>query len=102
PPTPTYTHPLSLHDALPIFAQLPSQHRHLPHAPAPLRLASRQRAGTTRDMPSRTACQWPRLARKKHLLVRKALALPCTMQTLHRSEEHTSELQSPYDLVCRL
>src|SRR5207248_11364673 len=22
--------------------------------------------------------------------------------TLHRSEEHTSELQSPYDLVCRL
>src|SRR5207248_4068937 len=22
--------------------------------------------------------------------------------TVHRSEEHTSELQSPYDLVCRL
>src|SRR5437867_10208355 len=23
-------------------------------------------------------------------------------EILHRSEEHTSELQSPYDLVCRL
>src|SRR5207248_11314442 len=26
----------------------------------------------------------------------------CPKSTLHRSEEHTSELQSPYDLVCRL
>src|SRR5437867_7232044 len=25
-----------------------------------------------------------------------------TICQLHRSEEHTSELQSPYDLVCRL
>src|SRR6266516_5362940 len=25
-----------------------------------------------------------------------------TLDTLARSEEHTSELQSPYDLVCRL
>src|SRR5437867_7905424 len=28
-----------------------------------------------------------------------AAAIPCVS---HRSEEHTSELQSPYDLVCRL
>src|SRR5438094_2028350 len=30
--------------------------------------------------------------------VQGALAI----QAIHRSEEHTSELQSPYDLVCRL
>src|SRR5437867_10588357 len=34
------------------------------------------------------------------------LALSCRGQILHRplqrSEEHTSELQSPYDIVCRL
>src|SRR5437867_8048220 len=27
---------------------------------------------------------------------------PPLHRALHRSEEHTSELQSPYDLVCRL
>src|SRR5207248_6931041 len=27
---------------------------------------------------------------------------PCGVVRLRRSEEHTSELQSPYDLVCRL
>src|SRR5207248_8655698 len=37
-----------------------------------------------------------------------SLAHPCTTirqstaRSHHRSEEHTSELQSPYDLVCRL
>src|SRR5207248_7215038 len=30
------------------------------------------------------------------------LLLPPGNQDLERSEEHTSELQSPYDLVCRL
>src|SRR5207248_3552776 len=29
-------------------------------------------------------------------------AAPCTARATLRSEEHTSELQSPYDLVCRL
>src|SRR5207248_9259187 len=28
--------------------------------------------------------------------------LPCGLGARERSEEHTSELQSPYDLVCRL
>src|SRR5256885_13189647 len=31
-----------------------------------------------------------------------ARALPACGQTRHRSEEHTSELQSPCNLVCRL
>src|SRR5437867_9614708 len=34
--------------------------------------------------------------------VRGALYLPLDQTTRDRSEEHTSELQSPYDLVCRL
>src|SRR5437867_7758783 len=35
--------------------------------------------------------------------VRRPLARPCELpHDLRRSEEHTSELQSPYDLVCRL
>src|SRR5207248_4344897 len=31
-----------------------------------------------------------------------AMGLLMTRAKLYRSEEHTSELQSPYDLVCRL
>src|SRR5207248_5273927 len=31
-----------------------------------------------------------------------AFGLAATARTCKRSEEHTSELQSPYDLVCRL
>src|SRR5437762_3742489 len=35
-------------------------------------------------------------------LVLEALDAPCHFLVLHRSEEHTSELQSPMYLVCRL
>src|SRR5207248_6291793 len=35
-------------------------------------------------------------------LVRSLHAVWTSVQSLPRSEEHTSELQSPYDLVCRL
>src|SRR5207248_8037499 len=49
----------------------------------------------------------------KHALNNATLALPalakehrplltCSLHSVVRSEEHTSELQSPYDLVCRL
>src|SRR5437867_1805682 len=37
----------------------------------------------------------------RHLLS-GSLPFPCGDEAHHRSEEHTSELQSPYDLVCRL
>src|SRR5207248_11355395 len=33
---------------------------------------------------------------------RKVHLLDCAAEHVRRSEEHTSELQSPYDLVCRL
>src|SRR5207248_9375688 len=89
PPAPTQSYTLSLHDALPIFparAVPPSSPflgraaSHIPRLarPArgshPLRAASRE----TRARSSRAAGVGA------------------------RSEEHTSELQSPYDLVCRL
>src|SRR5437867_6554124 len=34
--------------------------------------------------------------------IRKPGKLPAARGRVERSEEHTSELQSPYDLVCRL
>src|SRR5437867_12823628 len=77
PTTGIYT--LSLHDALPIYGG------HL-HGAAPD--PRDDRAG--RDSGRR------RRRRPVHPLGRPPYLVPA------RSEEHTSELQSPYDLVCRL
>src|SRR5690348_17439522 len=65
---------LSLHDALPISV--------------PARGAARTRAGCRR----RAAAGGGPGARRG----------PCSRRREHRSEEHTSELQSPVHLVCRL
>src|SRR5207248_10150668 len=75
PTTPIYT--LSLHDALPISA------------------ADRDRAAIAEggDFARQHGERWT------GELARDAFALE---QVEERSEEHTSELQSPYDLVCRL
>src|SRR5207248_7610813 len=84
---------LSLHDALPIWRRTP-------------------RAGRTSTTARRTA-SWaascasfrPRAPRRVRCSTRAATAT-ATRTTCSsgsgRSEEHTSELQSPYDLVCRL
>src|SRR5699024_12787349 len=78
PPAPPAPHPLSLHDALPICAARPVARRE-PSARAarPLR-----RDGFPLRARSRTASVVP--------------------GRFFRSEEHTSELQSRFDLVCRL
>src|SRR5207249_10631046 len=90
PPPPSAIHPLSLHDALPICSStssprnVPPKHLHqiLPHVPLPqLTLDPKRR----RPHPVRT-----QLLRQPHV------------RYLLRSEEHTSELQSRFDLVCRL
>src|SRR5438067_1608556 len=76
PTTEIYT--LSLHDALPIFC-------------------------TNALMPSAFCCNWPAntsstcLAASRSFKSRHNIAA-----TALRSEEHTSELQSRFDLVCRL
>src|SRR5699024_12475804 len=87
--SPTHLYSLSLHDALPICPALrPSSRSH------PVRQhLHRQGCGCHE-------CAGPDQAtgRTPHSLVRRDLqpALPL------RSEEHTSELQSRFDLVCRL
>src|SRR5207248_10445744 len=75
---------LSLHDALPISAS---------GRAASVRSSDRRRRADETDGDDRIECRRG-LARRSHdwdgALVQQ------------RSEEHTSELQSPYDLVCRL
>src|SRR5207248_9113647 len=82
PPPQIYT--LSLHDALPISARRTSTSSAPRSRPSSPRAARRPNEpclfGGGHGPRSRVAC----LARHR------------------RSEEHTSELQSPYDLVCRL
>src|SRR5438034_11451797 len=76
----TEIYTLSLHDALPI-SQTPFQ--------------DREARATASGYPGRGGAPALRLGRGTRLRV--AFALP-----IRRSEEHTSELQSHSDLVCRL
>src|SRR5258708_40027861 len=69
----TEIYTLSLHDALPISSRAQSRHRERGIAP---RGRGRRRRARRADSPARVARE--------------------------RSEEHTSELQSPDHLVCRL
>src|SRR2546426_5875025 len=81
----TEIYTLSLHDALPISGGRRCCSRSLPHR--------RRRSGSSRPLgPScgtRYAAGHPR-------------ARACSAWSPSRSEEHTSELQSPCNLVCRL
>src|SRR5207248_7005174 len=99
-PAPPRTTALSLHDALPISergqdAAEDERVRHLQHEP--------QEAGehqhVDENIGSESEKRVPVACRPQH----RALYLGCGRRHhLLRSEEHTSELQSPYDLVCRL
>src|SRR5438094_7042274 len=84
-PASTAVSTLSLHDALPIS---PSR------LPAPRN--SRSRAAILKPAPRSLNS----LSAARRLRATSVISvLGCTSK---RSEEHTSELQSPYDLVCRL
>src|SRR5207249_10714769 len=89
PPAPTDTYTLSLHDALPIFLQgagddLGRRRGVAVHQHDERRLGRDRVAGGVQ-----------RLRRDPAPAQRHDLAVA-------RSEEHTSELQSRFDLVCRL
>src|SRR5207244_13553005 len=95
-PTPTpYLYTLSLHDALPIFADAMAGARIVS-------LPSRVTRLTTCFGSTRPACRWRGRARPYPPPAESpSLAHRCRCRTA-RSEEHTSELQSPDHLVCRL
>src|SRR5207248_9062190 len=76
---------LSLHDALPISAAV--------------RVVSRRRA-IMHIFPSLAPTSWRGTTRIPVAITATGGAF--RRQEVGRSEEHTSELQSPYDLVCRL
>src|SRR5205085_5511013 len=85
PPTPEL-HTLSLHDALPISGDREGSRRPLPAA----------RAGPGRR-------SWGSAARGRHPTgTAAATGRPPASGRASRSEEHTSELQSQSNLVCRL
>src|SRR5437773_1409612 len=97
---PTYIHTLSLHDALPIYLTcrtLPPDGRrqHDPRS-ARTRVAEHDEPG---DFRRRNGAQFDH----RRLRTRQRSFVPGDRQPgLRRSEEHTSELQSHHDLVCRL
>src|SRR5207248_10831726 len=80
-PSPSQLYTLSLHDALPISTL--SMRSTIAFSPMAQKF---QRQREHRSMPQ--------------LFRRHRPMLPLALE--FRSEEHTSELQSPYDLVCRL
>src|SRR5262249_62342484 len=87
-PPPPNSSPLSLHDALPIFL---AERREL--RPRLGRRASK------RPAPSGSAPRWRRGRRRA---CRRAGSRGSRRPSRGRSEEHTSELQSLTNLVCRL
>src|SRR5207248_11799722 len=93
----TQFYTLSLHDALPICAR----HGAVP-SPGAVRRARRPRPPARcvreRDAPDLPAADPGGGDHGRAGDADRAADLPAWL----RSEEHTSELQSPYDLVCRL
>src|SRR5207248_6579548 len=85
----TVIYTLSLHDALPILSS--------PSGRSRSRLPPPQRPAETRCRRSSTDSASPFSNRGSRTRSRRSFA-----GAEARSEEHTSELQSPYDLVCRL
>src|SRR5690606_39952328 len=91
-PAPPETSTLSLHDALPIWRA--------GARPARRRLAARRADPLPRDPRPRRRSREGTPARPGP--GRRALSHDARRRALHRSEEHTSELQSRENLVCRL
>src|SRR5699024_11285134 len=89
--TPTGSYTLSLHDALPICRATTDSacrlNRTWSRSAATQPISRRRRRGRTTSIPT-ASC---------------SISAPCSRRpTTARSEEHTSELQSRFDLVCRL
>src|SRR5256885_10238607 len=102
----TEIYTLSLHDALPIYQQMRHAREVGDHRLAADVLAERQGEGRVHLVVSPRADDLPE---RDHLALlvgdlqsHHALARNDLHHAHRRSEEHTSELQSPCNLVCRL
>src|SRR5206468_8231896 len=98
-PATSYVYTLSLHDALPIL-RAGSRGEGDGHRRDRLRSSGRENVRAPQVLGGA-----PRDARARVLPSRESLQPardPAAFPFVHRSEEHTSELQSRSDLVCRL
>src|SRR5699024_12521555 len=95
PPAPPESSSLSLHDALPILSLMVTAMTDLGTCRATVQPTTlRTNLGTENQSPTIPPAMTPPTAQM-------AIAVPNSVARL-RSEEHTSELQSRFDLVCRL
>src|SRR5206468_6755932 len=94
-PATTDLYTLSLHDALPIYRQKHVLHRK-PRGTEWERIPLEQAMGMVAERVRKTREETWEEKDPKGRAVRRTLGIA------HRSEEHTSELQSRSDLVCRL
>src|SRR5207249_10380709 len=100
-PTPTHTFTLSLHDALPIYRHLGGGPR-MTMTPANV-IAIDGPAGSGKSTLARALALELDLPYVNTGLMYRALTAEAIRRGIPpRSEEHTSELQSRFDLVCRL
>ena len=90
-PAPTEIYPLSLHDALPICARVGLGRR-----PERIVAVAAEKHVAAGPGPERIIA----LAAIERVVA--TIAIKDVVQGIARSEEHTSELQSHHDLVCRL
>src|SRR5206468_13002045 len=99
---PTPTHPLSLHDALPIFGPLPGDRRHRFKLDASYEMPFKLSVGTslrfTSGAPISSLGAHPTYGNDEAFVLPRGDTFSQDITT-QRSEEHTSELQSRSDLV---
>src|SRR5207248_4597917 len=99
---PTRTYPLSLHDALPIsYVNCEGLWQSHPGAAAPVGEA-RPGWKVLRVLGNLLGLEGFDYQSSEDVLREVREACAGVKPAGYRSEEHTSELQSPYDLVCRL
>src|SRR5699024_11275649 len=96
------SYPLSLHDALPILSFLPREEagHFLPREEAGP-VCFFDAGGQSPPAPSGTCFARSLQHSREPVTLPAASPAQCTFVHQWRSEEHTSELQSRFDLVCR-
>src|SRR5204862_7764233 len=100
---PALPHPalstLSLHDALPISRD---RHTHVVALAADKHAHQRKARGRVTEFHVRGLVRYRELHLGDELVCRQRRLVHAEEEIVRRSEEHTSELQSRRDLVCRL